>query len=69
MLNADIASTQGAEIDFLSKNQTVELLKSYSKFIGSKIFENESVNHIKKDKDKYKLLTSKRLVIADNVVL
>ena len=55
--------------DFLSKNQTVELLKSYSKFIGSKIFENESVNHIKKDKDKYKLLTSKRLVTADNVVL
>ena len=55
--------------DFLSKNQTIELIKSYSKFIGSKIFENESVNIIEKHKNKYKLDTSKRMIIADNVVL
>ena len=55
--------------DFLSKNQTIELIKSYSKFIGSKIFENESVNIIKKHKNKYILDTSKRMIIADNVVL
>ena len=55
--------------DFLSKNQTIELIKSYSKFIGSKIFENESVEIIKKYKNKYWLDTSKRMIIADNVVL
>ena len=55
--------------DFLSKNQTIELIKSYSKFIGSKIFENESVNIIEKHKNKYRLDTSKRMIIADNVVL
>ena len=55
--------------DFLSKNQTIELIKSYSKFIGSKIFENESVNIIEKYKNKYRLDTSKRMIIADNVVL
>ena len=55
--------------DFLSKNQTIELIKSYSKFIGSKIFENESVKSIKKYKNKYRLDTSKRMIIADNVVL
>jgi len=55
--------------DFLSKNQTIELIKSYSKFIGSKIFENESVDIIKKYKNKYRLDTSKRMIIADNVVL
>ena len=55
--------------DFLSKNQTIELIKSYSKFIGSKIFENESVNIIEKHKNKYRLGTSKRMIIADNVVL
>jgi len=55
--------------DFLSKNQTIELIKSYSKFIGSKIFENESVEIIKKYKNKYRLDTSKRMIIADNVVL
>jgi len=55
--------------DFLSKNQTIELIKSYSKFIGSKIFENESVNIIEKHKNKYRLATSKRMIIADNVVL
>ena len=55
--------------DFLSKNQTIELIKSYSKFIGSKIFENESVDIIKKYKNKYWLDTSKRMIIADNVVL
>ena len=55
--------------DFLSKNQTIELIKSYSKFIGSKIFEYESVNIIEKHKNKYILDTSKRMIIADNVVL
>ena len=55
--------------DFLSKNQTIELIKSYSKFIGSKIFENESVKSIEKYKNKYRLDTSKRMIIADNVVL
>ena len=55
--------------DFLSKNQTIELIKSYSKFIGSKIFENESVEIIKKYKNEYRLDTSKRMIIADNVVL
>ena len=55
--------------DFLSKNQTIELIKSYSKFIDSKIFENESVEIIKKYKNKYWLDTSKRMIIADNVVL
>ena len=55
--------------DFLSKNQTIELIKSYGKFIGSKIFENESVNIIEKYKNKYRLDTSKRMIIADNVVL
>ena len=55
--------------DFLSKNQTIELIKSYSKFIGSKIFEYESVNIIEKHKNKYRLDTSKRMIIADNVVL
>ena len=55
--------------DFLSKNQTIELIRSYSKFIGSKIFENESVNIIEKRKNKYRLKTSKRMIIADNVVL
>ena len=55
--------------DFLSKNQTIELIKSYGKFIGSKIFENDSVNIIEKYKNKYRLDTSKRMIIADNVVL
>ena len=55
--------------DFLSKNQTIELIKSYSKFIGSKIFEYESVNIIEKHKNKYILDTSKRMIITDNVVL
>ena len=54
---------------FLSKMQTVDLLKSYSKYIGAKIYENESVNSIERLGNKYKLTTSKRVVFSDNIVL
>tara|TARA_B100000575_G_scaffold231566_1_gene192715 strand:+ start:1965 stop:3227 length:1263 start_codon:yes stop_codon:yes gene_type:complete len=55
--------------EFLSKKQTIKLLKSYSKFIGSEIYENEFVNSIKKDGSKYKITTSLREIISDKVVL
>ena len=55
--------------DFLSKNQVVNLIKSYGKYIGSKIFENESVNSIKKYKNKYKLTTSEKIVFSKIVIL
>tara|TARA_B100000941_G_scaffold286313_1_gene259657 strand:- start:14425 stop:15681 length:1257 start_codon:yes stop_codon:yes gene_type:complete len=55
--------------DFLSKNQVVNLIKSYGKYIGSNIFENESVNSIKKYKNKYKLTTSEKIVFSKIVIL
>ena len=54
---------------FLSKNQVVKYLQSFSNFIGSKINENENVEQITKEEIGYKITTSKQIILSKIVVL
>ena len=54
---------------FLNKLQTIEYLKSFGSFIGSKIYTNENVDAITKEKNIYKIVTSKRTIKSDIVVV
>ena len=54
---------------FLNKSQTIEYLKSFGSFIGSKIYTNENVDAITKEKNIYKIVTSKRTIKSDIVVV
>ena len=53
---------------FLSKNQVVKYLQSFSNFIGSKINENENVEQITKEEIGYKITTSKQIILSKIVV-
>ena len=54
---------------FLNKSQTIEYLKSFGSFIGSKIYTNENVDAITKEKNIYKVVTSKRIIKSGIVVV
>ena len=54
---------------FLDKLQTVDYLKSFSSFIGSKIYTNENVASITKENNIYKTVTSKRTIKSDIVIV
>ncbi len=54
---------------FLNKSQTIEYLKSFGSFVGSKIYTNENVDAITKEKNIYKIVTSKRTIRSDIVVV
>ena len=54
---------------FLNKSQTIEYLKSFGSFIGSKIYTNENVDAITKEKNIYKVVTSKRTIKSGIVVV
>ena len=54
---------------FLNKLQTIEYLKSFGSFIGSKIYTNENVDAITKEKNIYKVVTSKRIIKSGIVVV
>ena len=54
---------------FLNKSETVNYLKSFSEFIGSKIYINEKVNSISKQKNIYRIDTTKRTIKSNIVVI
>jgi putative flavoprotein involved in K+ transport len=54
---------------FLNKRQTIEYIKSFASYIESKIYINENVDLIVKEKDIYKVITSKRTIETDTVIV
>tara|TARA_B100000700_G_C14949090_1_gene810755 strand:+ start:125 stop:1399 length:1275 start_codon:yes stop_codon:yes gene_type:complete len=54
---------------FLNKSQTIEYLKSFGGFVGSKIYTNENVDAVTKEKESYKIVTSKRVIRSDIVIV
>ena len=54
---------------FLNKLETVNYLKSFSEFIGSKIYINEKVNSISKQENIYRIDTTKRTIKSNIVVI
>ena len=54
---------------FLNKSETVNYLKSFSEFIGSKIYINEKVNSIYKQENIYRIDTTKRTIKSNIVVI
>lgn len=54
---------------FLNKNETVNYIKSFAKYIGTNILSNENVNHLTKEKNKFIVTTSKRIIKSDKVVI
>jgi|TARA_B110000263_G_scaffold86234_2_gene75312 putative flavoprotein involved in K+ transport len=54
---------------FLSKIEIIEYIKSFAKHIGSKIYTNENVTSIEKEKGIYKLITSKQNINSEIVII
>ncbi len=54
---------------FLNKNQTIDYIKSFAKYIGSEIFTNENVNSISKENSHYRIVTNKRTIKANTVII
>lgn len=54
---------------FLSKNEVVKYLQSFSTFIGSKIHEKENVEQITKEEGGYKIVTSNQVISSKIIVL
>ena len=53
----------------MNKSQTIEYLKSFGGFVGSKIYTNENVDAVTKEKESYKIVTSKRVIRSDIVIV
>ena len=47
---------------FLNKKEIINYVQSFAKFIGSKIYENEKVENISKEKNQYKIITSNQII-------
>ena len=54
---------------FLNKIQTIEYIKSFASYVGSKIYIKENVDSIVKEKDIYKIVTSTRTIVTDTVIV
>ena len=54
---------------FLNKIQTIEYIKAFASYVGSKIYINENVDSIVKEKDIYKIVTSTRTIVTDTVIV
>ena len=54
---------------FLNKRQTIDYIKSFATYVGSKIYTNENVNSITKKDGVYKIITSKRTITSDIIIV
>jgi putative flavoprotein involved in K+ transport len=54
---------------FLNKKEVINYVQSFAKFIGSKIYENEKVENISKEKNQYKIITSKKIINCNIAVI
>ena len=54
---------------FLNKIQTIEYIKAFASYVGSKIYIKENVDSIVKEKDIYKIVTSTRTIVTDTVIV
>ena len=51
-----------SKIRNIDKKEIINYVQSFAKFIGSKIYENEKVENISKEKNQYKIITSNQII-------
>ena len=54
---------------FLNKNKTIDYIQSFAKYIGSKIYTNENVNSVSKENSEYAIVTTKRTIKTNKVII
>ena len=54
---------------FLNKNETVDYIQSFAKYIGSEIYTNENVYSVSKQDHDYTIVTSKRTIKTNIVII
>jgi len=54
---------------FLNKNETIDYIQSFAKYIGSEIYTNENVNSISKENSDYRIVTTKRTIKTKTVII
>ncbi|MBA46453.1 MAG: hypothetical protein CL893_00015 [Dehalococcoidia bacterium] len=54
---------------FLNKQEVINYIESFAKFIGPKIYENEKAEKVSKKKDRYEIITSKQIIQSKVAVI